>query len=156
MCNRHISHQERDSETRCRNTRLYRDQKDESDSTWFPALGSGWHPFPLCLRHCGTIKIPNAVVTINAEGKKLEAKGEGTGPVDAIYSAIDQIIGEVGDLTEFNVNAVTEGIDAVAEVIVKVKSKKGRTFTGKGVHTDIVIASAKAYLQALNKILSRG
>ena len=105
--------------------------------------------------HCGTIKIPNAVVTINAEGKKLEAKGEGTGPVDAIYGAIDQIIGEVGDLTEFNVNAVTEGIDAVAEVIVKVKSKQGRTFTGKGVHTDIVIASAKAYLQALNKILSR-
>ena len=105
--------------------------------------------------HCGTIKIPNVVVTINAEGKKLEAKGEGTGPVDAIYGAIDQIIGEVGDLTEFNVNAVTEGIDAVAEVIVKVKSKQGRTFTGKGVHTDIVIASAKAYLQALNKILSR-
>ena len=103
----------------------------------------------------GTVKQPNAIVEILAEGEVLESKGEGTGPVDAIYKAIDQIIGDQGDLMEFNVNAVTEGIDAVAEVIVKVKSKEGRTFTGKGVHTDIIVASAKAYLQALNKIISR-
>ncbi len=106
--------------------------------------------------HTGTIHQPNAFVEVNVEGDIQKAKGEGTGPVDAIYKAIDQIIGDHGELMEFNVNAVTEGIDAVAEVIVKVKNKQGRTFTGKGVHTDIVVASAKAYLQALNKIVQRG
>lgn len=103
----------------------------------------------------GTINIPNAFVEILVDDEVVESKGEGTGPVDAIYKAIDQVIGDQGDLMEFNVNAVTEGIDAVAEVIVKVKSKEGKTFTGKGVHTDIVVASAKAYLQALNKIITR-
>jgi len=105
--------------------------------------------------HTGTIHQPNAFVQIEAEGKIFESKGDGTGPVDAIYKAIDQVIGDQGSLMEFNVNAVTEGIDAVAEVIVKVKSKEGKTFTGKGVHTDIIVASAKAYLQALNKIVQR-
>lgn len=105
--------------------------------------------------HTGTKQKPKAVVEIKVEGEILEAQGEGTGPVDAIYKAIDKMIGEHGELMEFNVNAVTEGIDAVAEVIVKVKNKKGRTFTGKGVHTDIIVASAKAYLQAINKIILR-
>lgn len=105
--------------------------------------------------HAGTKMKPNATVSVEADGEVKEAQGEGTGPVDAIYKAIDNIIGEHGELMEFNVNAVTEGIDAVAEVIVKVKNAKGRTFTGKGVHTDIVVASAKAYLQAINKIIAR-
>lgn len=104
----------------------------------------------------GTIHQPNAHVEVTVDGEIKIAEENGTGPVDAIYKAIDQIIGDYGKLMEFNVNAVTEGIDAVAEVVVKVQNKEGKIFKGKGVHTDIIVASAKAYLQALNKIVQRG
>ena len=92
----------------------------------------------------------------------------GTGPVDATYKAIDTIIGVKNTLLEFNIHAITEGIDAQGEVTVRLQADNGRqtmrkspqsgqevarTFGGYGADTDIIVASAKAYLSALNKLL---
>ena len=102
---------------------------------------------------CGTSIIPTATVKIKEKDKEsLEISEIGTGPVDAIYKAIDKCTGAKNKLVEFSLNAVTEGIDALAEVVVKIESKDGKSFIGKGAHTDIVVASAKAYLSAINKV----
>ena len=85
---------------------------------------------------------------------KLKAKTKGTGPVDAIYKAIDKLVKIPNELLEFSLNAVTEGIDAQADLMVRIKNiKNGKIYTGRSVHTDIIVASAKAYLNALNKIV---
>jgi 2-isopropylmalate synthase len=73
--------------------------------------------------------------------------------VDAVYNAINRIVGEPNDLTEFSVQSITRGIDAVGEVTIRIKSGDGRTFTGRGAHPDIVVSSAKAYVNALNRLL---
>lgn len=80
----------------------------------------------------------------------------GTGPVDAIYRAIDSIVDTPTELAEFRVNAITEGIDALGDVTVRVRSKAdaARTFGGHGADTDILMAACKAYLSALNKLLA--
>jgi 2-isopropylmalate synthase len=95
--------------------------------------------------------LPTATIKLleNGEREVIETS-IGTGPVDAIVSAINKITDENNNLTEFSVKAVTAGIDAVAEVTIKVE-KDGRTFTGYGADTDIIVASAKAYLSALNR-----
>jgi 2-isopropylmalate synthase len=91
----------------------------------------------------------------------------GTGPVDAAYKAIDEIVQAPNTLLEFSVHAVTEGIDALGEVTVRIQAQntdlatldaqrevpQARTFGGHGADTDIIVASAKAYLAALNKLL---
>ena len=92
----------------------------------------------------------------------------GTGPVDAAFKAIDDIVGTHCDLLEYVVQAVTEGIDALGEVSVRIgnghtesarvnpqNEHAGRpTFHGHGTDTDIIVASAKAYLAALNKLVA--
>ena len=80
----------------------------------------------------------------------------GTGPVDATYQAIDRIIGVPNTLVEFRVAAITEGIDALGEVTVRIRRDENgrRTFGGHGADTDIIVASAKAYLAAINKMLA--
>ena len=88
---------------------------------------------------------------INNNGDKIKTETNGTGPVDAVCNAIDKIISFSSKLTEFSVNSVTEGIDALGEVTIRVENKKGRTFTGIGSDSDIVVASAKAYLNAINR-----
>jgi 2-isopropylmalate synthase len=109
---------------------------------------------------CGEPGIPTAAVRIeDANGDIREASAIGTGPVDAAYKAIDQIVGDGHTLQEFVVQAITEGIDAVGEVSVRVTRDAvnpdvpRRTFTGHGVSVDIIVASARAYLSALNKML---
>ncbi len=103
----------------------------------------------------GTKRKPSAEVALrNRSGKKFSKKSGGTGPVDAAYSAVNKIIGEKVKLLEFRMDAVSEGIDAQAVVTVKVESKAGKTYTGKGSHTDIVVASVKSYINALNKIIA--
>jgi 2-isopropylmalate synthase len=77
----------------------------------------------------------------------------GTGPVDAVYRAINRIVQVENVLTEFTVKSVTEGIDAQGEVIIRVESA-GKTYVGRGADTDIIVASAKAYMNALNRLLS--
>ncbi len=114
--------------------------------------------------------MPTATVRLRGpDGEMYTATAMGTGPVDAAYKAIDAIVGVPVTLIEYVVNAVTEGIDAVGEVTVRVEPRteetghqaspqtglaRRRTFGGYGADTDIIKASAKAYLTALNKVVA--
>lgn len=116
---------------------------------------------------CGTMGLPTATVRLlGPDGLKKVHASIGTGPVDAAFKAIDAIVNVNNTLVEFVIHAITEGIDALGEVTVRVEtnelpevkdaqddSSQPRTFGGYGADTDIVVASAKAYLSALNKIL---
>jgi 2-isopropylmalate synthase len=98
--------------------------------------------------------IPTAAVRlIGPEGQALADAALGTGPVDAVYKAINRIVGVPNELTEFTVKSVTEGIDAIGEVLIRIESE-GITYTGRGADTDIIVASAKAYMNALNRLLA--
>ena len=77
----------------------------------------------------------------------------GAGPVDAVYQAINRIVGVANTLTEYRVDAVTEGIDALGDVTIRIR-QNGSTFVGRGSDTDIIVASAKAYMNALNRLLA--
>ncbi|MFB0559324.1 MAG: 2-isopropylmalate synthase [Dehalococcoidales bacterium] len=103
---------------------------------------------------CGDRGIPTASVKLIApDGKVLADAAVGTGPVDAVYKAINRLVGVPNVLTEFTVKSVTEGIDAIGEVLIRIESK-GITYTGRGADTDIIVASAKAYMNALNRLLA--
>jgi len=103
---------------------------------------------------CGDRGIPTASVRlIGPDGKTLEDASPGTGPVDAVYKAINRIVKVPNELTEFSVKSVTEGIDAIGEVLIRLESE-GITYTGRGADTDIIVASAKAYMNALNRLLA--
>lgn len=100
-------------------------------------------------------KQPRATVTlINAKGKKLKQTCTGTGPVDAAYLAVNKITGQQQvKLLEFKMKAVTEGIDAQATTCVKIQTPDEQIITGHGSDTDIILASVKSYVHALNKYL---
>ncbi len=98
----------------------------------------------------GTRLIPTATVGIAIEGIVFEDAGTGDGPVDAAFHVVDKITGIQGELLEYKLNAVTGGKDALGEVIVRVKVGE-RVYIGRGVSTDIVEASVRAYINALNK-----
>ena len=103
---------------------------------------------------CGDHSLPTATVRlIGPDGQSLADAALGTGPVDAIYKAINRIVGIPNELTEFAVKSVTEGIDAIGEVLIRIESE-GVTYTGRGAATDIIVASAKAYMNALNRLLA--
>ncbi len=103
---------------------------------------------------CGDRGIPTAAVRLTGpEGQVIADAALGTGPVDAIYKAINRLVGVTNKLTEFSVKSVTEGIDAIGEVLIRVESD-GVTYTGRGADTDIIVASAKAYINALNRLLT--
>lgn len=103
---------------------------------------------------CGDHATPTATVRLIGPDGAIHADAAlGTGPVDAVYRAINRIVGVPNQLTEFSVKSVTEGIDAQGEVTIRIESD-GRTYVGRGADTDIVVASAKAYMNALNRLLS--
>ena len=103
---------------------------------------------------CGDRGIPTASVRLIAPDGKVAADAAlGTGPVDAVCKAINRIVGVPNQLTEFSVKSVTEGIDAIGEVLIRIDSE-GTTYTGRGANTDIIVASAKAYMNALNRLLT--
>ena len=103
---------------------------------------------------CGDRGIPTAAVRLVApDGKIIADAALGTGPVDAVYEAINRIVGVPNVLTEFSVKSVTEGIDAIGEVLIRIESD-GISYTGRGADTDIIVASAKAYMNALNRLLA--
>ena len=103
---------------------------------------------------CGDRGIPTAAVRLIApNGDALADAALGTGPVDAVYKAINRLVGVANSLTEFSVTSVTEGIDAIGEVLIRIESG-GVTYTGRGADTDIIVASAKAYINALNRLLA--
>ena len=117
---------------------------------------------------CGTMGLPTATVRlIGPNGEKFIKAAIGTGPVDAAFKAIDCIIQTNSILREFIIHAITEGIDAQGEVSVRIEksdlpvkmnaqteSVPLRSFGGYGADTDIIVASAKAYLSAINKMLT--
>jgi len=103
---------------------------------------------------CGDRGIPTAAVRlVSPDGQMLADAALGTGPVDAVYKAINRIVGVPNSLTEFTVKSVTEGIDAIGEVLIRIESE-GITYTGRGADTDVIVASAKAYMNALNRLLA--
>ena len=116
---------------------------------------------------CGTMGLPTATIRLRGPDGKIHTHASiGTGPVDATYKAIDAIVKTPATLLEFNIHAITEGIDALGEVTVRVQSKVGvqtmdaqkeitytRVYGGHGADSDIIVASAKAYLAALNKLI---
>ena len=96
--------------------------------------------------------IPTAsVILTTPDGQTRAEAAIGSGPVDAVFKAIDKIIGVPNTLIEFTVKSITEGIDAIGEVVVRIESD-GTTYTGRGADTDIIVASAKAYINALNRL----
>jgi 2-isopropylmalate synthase len=119
---------------------------------------------------CGTMGMPTASVRLRGpDGCSRVRASVGTGPVDAAYKAIDELVGRPSTLLEYAVRAVTEGIDALGEVSVRVRGEESAgtssplhpqgapragIFHGSGADTDIIVASVKAYLQALNRMLT--
>ncbi len=103
---------------------------------------------------CGDHATPTATVRLVApDGSVLADAALGSGPVDAVYQAINRIVKVPNTLTEFTVKSVTEGLDAQGSVIIRIESD-GRSYVGRGADTDIIVASAKAYMNALNRLLS--
>jgi len=103
---------------------------------------------------CGDRGIPTAAIRlITSDGQVLADAALGAGPVDAVCKAINRLVRVPSVLTEFTVKSVTEGIDAIGEVLIRIESK-GVTYTGRGADTDIIVASAKAYINALNRLLT--
>ena len=117
---------------------------------------------------CGTLGMPTATVRLRGPDRVVHNFASmGTGPVDATYKAIDAIVKTPCKLLEFNIHAITEGIDALGEVTVRIQSDSSgdtkmdaqseqeyaRVYGGHGADTDIIVASAKAYINALNKLI---
>jgi 2-isopropylmalate synthase len=103
--------------------------------------------------HSETGETPQARLTLSAGGAEQHAESSGSGPVDATFKAIESVAASGSELLLYSVNAITTGTDAQGEVTVRL-SKDGRIVNGQGADTDIVVASAKAYLNALNKLCS--
>ncbi|MCX5935129.1 MAG: 2-isopropylmalate synthase [Pseudanabaena sp. LacPavin_0818_WC45_MAG_42_6] len=102
---------------------------------------------------CGDRAIPTATVTIvMPDGAEITDASVGTGPVDAIYKAINRIVSVPNQLIEYSVQSVTAGIDALGEVTIRLKHPDVGTLSGHSANTDIIVASARAYLSALNKL----
>ncbi|MFW5439779.1 MAG: 2-isopropylmalate synthase [Methylophilaceae bacterium] len=98
-----------------------------------------------------TGEVPHAVITLSDDGTEKRAESDGGGPVDAAFKAIENMVNSGAELLLYSVNNVTSGTDAQGEVTVRL-SKGDRIVNGQGADTDIVIASANAYLNALNKL----
>lgn len=102
----------------------------------------------------GMKKQPKASISMKAKGKMVKKIASGDGPVDATYKAISSITKTKSSLLKFEVKSITGGTDALGEVIVSLE-ENGRTARGHGADTDIIVAAAKAYINALNKLAVR-
>jgi len=102
----------------------------------------------------GTNAVPTATIVMNIDGNEIKKASFGDGPVDAALNTIKEITGLECTLTSYVVKAITGGTDAQGEVSVGVETD-GVRITGRGAHTDIVIASALAFLNALNRLEMR-
>jgi 2-isopropylmalate synthase len=104
--------------------------------------------------HSETGETPFARVVLSDAGRERSAESVGSGPVDATFKAIESVVDSQAELQLYSVNAITSGTESQGEVTVRL-SKQGRIVNGLGSDTDIVVASAKAYLNALNKLHSK-
>jgi 2-isopropylmalate synthase len=101
---------------------------------------------------CGDHARPTATITIRTpEGEELTDAAIGTGPVDAIYKAINRVVQVPNELIEYSVQSVTAGIDAIGEVTIRLRHE-GQIYSGHAANTDIIVASGKAYISALNRL----
>jgi len=99
----------------------------------------------------GNVTVPTATVQLEVDGKLIQEAGFGDGPVDATFKTIKKITRTRSHLLQFAINAITSGTEAQGEVTVRLE-EKGQTVIGQGADTDVIVASAKAYINALNKI----
>jgi len=97
---------------------------------------------------------PHASLVLKENGAEKRAEAEGDGPVDATFKAIEKLAGSGAELLLYSVNAVTQGTESQGEVTVRL-AKGGRVVNGIGADTDIIVASAKAYVSALNRLSSK-
>ena len=100
----------------------------------------------------GNVISPSAQIKLEKDGKPLSGIGMGDGPIDAAFLTIDQIVGRHYELDDFQIQSVTEGKEAMASTLIKLRSD-GKLYSGNGISTDIVGASIRAYINALNKIV---
>lgn len=101
---------------------------------------------------CGNQARPTATVTLRTpQGEELTDAAIGTGPVDAVYQAINRVVNVPNQLIEYSVQSVTAGIDALGEVTIRLRHNE-RVFSGHSANTDIIVASAQAYVNALNRL----
>jgi len=113
----------------------------------------GWEIIS-CQVFAGINIIPSAIVKLRSpDGVEVVDSATGTGPIDAVCEVINKIVGYTPNLELFDVHGVTEGIDAQAHVVIKMRLNDKESL-GKGSHTDVVVASAQAYLSALNRLIS--
>lgn len=101
---------------------------------------------------CGTRQQPRAEVVLEVDGQDQSGHSTGDGPVDAAFRSVRSIVAHEAELEIFTINAITEGIDAQATVTVRL-AEQGKSVLGQATDTDIVVASVRAYLAALNKLL---
>lgn len=101
----------------------------------------------------GNTTRPIACVQLTVDGETIEGSQTGAGPVDAIFQTIDHIIQEKFNLLDFSIHSVTGGTDALGEVTVRIQDG-GNIFTGRGSELDVLVASTKAYLHAINKMVA--
>lgn len=99
----------------------------------------------------GNVAVPTATVKLKIKGDEAQSAGFGVGPIDATFNTIKQIIGSRAELLRFSVNSITGGMDAQGEVTVRLK-ENGLVALGKGADPDIIVASAKAYINGLNRL----
>lgn len=99
----------------------------------------------------GTVMVPTATVKLKIDGKENQGAGFGVGPIDAAFNTITKITGTKARLVRFSINAISSGTDAQAEVTVRLQDE-GLTALGKGADQDIFVASAKAYINGLNRM----
>jgi 2-isopropylmalate synthase len=103
---------------------------------------------------CGSSLQPTATVTLADEnGQEQTAASVGTGPVDAVCRSLNQLAGEPNELVEFSVKSVTEGIDAMGDVTIRLR-REGQLYSGHSAHTDVVVAAAEAFVNALNRLVA--
>ncbi|HEY5811736.1 MAG TPA: alpha-isopropylmalate synthase regulatory domain-containing protein, partial [Terrimicrobiaceae bacterium] len=99
----------------------------------------------------GSTTIPTATVRLKKGSETLQDSSPGNGAVDAAMQAIDRILKHRGNLVQYTVEAVTQGRDSLGEVTLKVDFGNGDLITGKGASTDVIEASARAYINAVNR-----
>ena len=100
----------------------------------------------------GNIITASAQITLEKDGKPMQGVCIGDGPIDAAFRTVDQIVGTHYELDDFQIQAVTEGKEAVGQALVKLRNRD-RLCSGTGISTDILGASLRAYLNAVNKII---
>ncbi|MGE4518226.1 MAG: 2-isopropylmalate synthase [Desulfobacteraceae bacterium] len=104
----------------------------------------------------GTTVFPTASVKLLVEGVEKIEFSDGTGPIDAVFNAISKISGKKPELLRYSITALTGGTDAQGEVTVRLKDENGKIALGKGAHPDILTASARAYINGLNRLFKLG